>query len=224
MMRHFILLALLSATLQKAFPQATYDSSFRLIYYDQKYTMFENMKGSTPDVVWLGDSITDGCEWSELFPHLRTCNRGVSSDVTFGVLNRLREIARRKPRKIFIMIGINDVARGIPDTVILRNYQRMIDTLVQLSPSTRIYFQTLLPTNNDFTNFKNHQNKTEHILFVNAGLQKLCAKNKVTFIDLYTPFTDAAGKLDTRYTNDGLHLTGAGYQHWKELLLKGKYL
>lgn len=223
-MRRVAMFILFVAASYDALPQVTYDSSFHFYYYDQKLSMFESMSITAPDMVWLGDSITDGCEWSELFPGKKILNRGISSDNTFGVLNRLYEITRRRPGKVFIMIGINDISRSIPDSVIVNNYRRIIDSLKRHTPGTKIYFQSLLPTNNEFSDFKNHQNKTGHIQFVNTEMEKLCRKNAVTFINLYLHFTDANGKLDARYTNDGLHLTGSGYKKWKEVLLKGKYL
>jgi lysophospholipase L1-like esterase len=59
---------------------------------------------------------------------------------------------------------------------------------------------------------------------VNAALKKLAAQEKITLIDLYPHFLDAAGKLDKQYTIDGLHLNAAGYKVWAAILKKGKYL
>ncbi len=218
----WMLLFVVSFQLLKA--QATYDSSFRFYYYDQKLSMFEQMPTAKNAIVWLGDSIMDGGEWSELFPLYNTMNRGISSDNTFGVLNRLYEVVKRKPLKIFLLIGINDIARGIPDEVILRNYRKMVDSIQMKSPSTKIYIQSLLPTNNSFTEFKNHQNKTDHVLKVNEGLKKLCSEKKITYINLYDAFLDADGKLNEKYTNDGLHLKGEGYLRWKEVLIQKKVM
>jgi lysophospholipase L1-like esterase len=204
--------------------QASYDSSFRFYYYDQKLSLFAAMPDQNGELVWLGDSITDGCEWSELFPGVKTLNRGISADNTFGILHRIREVTQRKPRKIFLLIGINDIARGIPDSIILRNYQKIMDSVRLQSPATQLYVQSILPTNNNFTDFKNHQNKTEHIDFINGQLQKMCAQPKVQYIDLHSAFIDSEGKLDKQYTNDGLHLTGAGYKKWKEVLLRKGYV
>lgn len=215
----FILFSLLSVC-----SLAQYDSSFRFYYYDQKLSMFEQMPAKDNCIVWLGDSITDGCEWSELFPKQNNLNRGVSSDNTFGILHRLYEITKRKPSKVFILIGINDIARNIPANVILRNYNKMVERIQSESPKTKIFVQSLLPTNNQFTQFKNHQNKEAVIQEVNKGLEKLAVDKKITFIDLHAAFQDDQGKLDSRYTNDGLHLTGAGYLRWKEVLTNGKYL
>lgn len=218
----WLLLFVISFQLVKA--QASYDSSFRFYYYDQKLSMFEQMPTPKKAIVWLGDSITDGGEWSEFFPAYNTLNRGISSDNTFGVLNRLYEVVSRKPQKLFILIGINDIARNIPDEVILRNYRKIIDTIQKQSPVTKIYVQSLLPTNNNFTQFKNHQNKTGHVLSLNEGLKKLCTEKKITYINLYDAFINSEGKLNEKYTNDGLHLTGEGYRYWKQLLTNGNYL
>lgn len=204
--------------------QQGYDTTFRSYYYDQKLSLFEKMPTPAQAVVWLGDSITDGGEWSELFPEQKNLNRGISADNTFGVLYRLPEIIRRKPSKIFILIGINDIARNIPDSVILRNYRRIIETIQAQSPATRLFVQSILPTNDQFPQFKNHQHKTEHIRYINNALQNLCAEKKITLVNLYDAFLDAEGKLDNRYTNDGLHLTGEGYLRWKEVLVQGGYM
>jgi lysophospholipase L1-like esterase len=204
--------------------QQIYDSSFRFYYYDQKLSMFEQMPTPKNCIIWLGDSITDGGEWSELFPHYNTMNRGISADNTFGILYRLHEIIRRKPKKLFILIGINDIGKNIPDEVIVSNYRKIIDSLQLQTPSTKIYVQSILPTNNNFTNFKNHQNKTEHIAFVNKELKKLCAEKEITYVNLHDAFLNPGGKLDEKYTNDGLHLTGEGYLKWKEVLVSNGFL
>ncbi|MFN4286098.1 MAG: GDSL-type esterase/lipase family protein [Lacibacter sp.] len=195
-----------------------YDSSYRYYYYDQKLSFFEQMPPQKGCVLWLGDSITDGGEWNELFPNQCNLNRGISADNTFGLLNRLPEVVRHQPAKLYLLIGINDVARNFPVAVTLRNYRRIVETLRSHCAGTRIYVQSLLPTNNSFTQFPNHQNKLEQVMAINNGLKALCNELQLTYVDLFTAFADETGKLDVRYTNDGLHLTGAGYVRWKEVI------
>jgi lysophospholipase L1-like esterase len=125
---------------------------------------------------------------------------------------------------LFLLIGVNDIARNIPTSVIIRNYQQLIDSIQLQSPQTKIFIQTILPTNNDYTQFKNHQNKTAAIDAVNNGLKTICQQRRLQLVDLHAAFSNADGKLDSRFTNDGLHLTGAGYQHWKQFLLDNKFL
>ena len=122
------------------------------------------------------------------------------------------------------MIGINDISRNIPDNIILANYQRIIRRLKTGSPNTKIYFYTILPVNNTFTQFKNHYNKDEHIFAVNEGLKKITETEKITLIDIHTPFMDAEGRMKKELTQDGLHLNADGYQLWKKILKEGGYL
>lgn len=144
-------------------------------------------------------------------------NRGISGDITFGVLERLNEVAEGKPAKVFILIGINDIARNIPDSVILDNYKRMIQGIKAASPKTKIYFNTLLPVNKTFPD-KAHFNKDEHIAAVNNGLRELVKQEKVTLIDIHPVFLNAENMLDKAYTYDGLHLNAEGYQRWAAIL------
>ncbi|HAI83629.1 MAG TPA: sialate O-acetylesterase [Chitinophagaceae bacterium] len=197
----------------------TFDSSYNSTYYEQKVTLFRQLPDTKNEIIFLGNSITDIGEWAEIWQNPKVKNRGISGDNTFGILARLDEVVSSQPSKLFIMIGINDIARNIPDSIIIRNYERIIAKVQQASPRTRIIVQSILPTNNKFTQFKNHQNKTEHILTVNAALQNICRKANLTFVNLYPQFVDADGKLDERYSNDGLHLNGYGYMLWKDILL-----
>jgi lysophospholipase L1-like esterase len=203
---------------------AKWDSTFRPNNYDLKAEQFKAFPNSGKDIIFLGNSITAGTDWMELLGRTDVRNRGISGDITFGVLQRLDEVTEGKPAKVFILIGINDISRNIPDSVIVGNYQKIIQRIKKESPSTKIYFQTLLPVNNEFTAFKNHYNKDEHILYVNASLKVIGVKEKITVIDLYQHFLDAQNKLDKKYTIDGLHLNTAGYQVWADLLKKNKYL
>ena len=210
------ILILLSLQTQAQSPQ--WDSTYRPASFVLKTEQFRNYPDSKKDFIFLGNSITAGTEWNELLGTNNVRNRGISGDITFGVLERLDEVTAGRPAKVFVLIGINDISRNVPDSVILENYQKIIRGIKTASPETRIYFQTLLPVNNEFTQFKNHYNKDEHILYVNEGLKKMAADENITCIDLYTPFLDAGKKLDKQYTMDGLHLTSAGYKKWAEIL------
>lgn len=202
----------------------SYDSAYRPASFKLKWELFESFHDAKTDIIFLGNSITAGTDWNELLSMSNCRNRGISGDITFGVLQRLDEVTEGKPAKVFILIGINDISRNIPDDVILANYQRIVERIRAASPATKIYIQTLLPVNNEFTQHKNHYNKDEHISAVNEGLKKLGAAEKITVIDLHPHFQDAAKKLDKRYTVDGLHLNAAGYRVWEEVLKKGNYL
>lgn len=192
---------------------------FHNYYYDQKRSLFESLPLSqSAPVVLLGDSITNCGNWDELFPNQNIINRGISGDITLGVLDRLNEIVKRQPKKVFIMIGINDVAINNSTARILENYQKILTKIKTDSPQTIIYIQSLLPTNGTFTTFKNHQGKMDIVQQINKELATLALKNQVHFINLFPHFLDEKGQLDAKYTNDGLHLLGTGYQLWARLI------
>ena len=156
--------------------QTAPDSTYRPGSYEQKVALFQSFPNSNKDIIFLGNSITDQVDWNELLQLPQVRNRGISGDITFGVLERLKEVTEGHPAKIFVLIGINDISRNIPDSIILRNYERIIRRIKSETPHTKIYFQTLLPVNKTFNKFKNHYGKDEHIAAVNAGLKALAKK------------------------------------------------
>ncbi|MFY7899410.1 MAG: GDSL-type esterase/lipase family protein [Chitinophagaceae bacterium] len=224
MIRLFLLINL-AICYNSLFAQNTkWDSSYLSTYYGQKVTLFNFLPDTKNEIIFLGNSITDIGEWAEIWQDKHVKNRGISGDNTFGVLARLDEVVASLPKKIFIMIGINDIAKNIPDSVILTNYQKIIQQIQTKSSKTKIIVQSILPTNNAFTQFINHQNKTNHILAVNLQLQKICAEKSIDFVNLYPLFLDEEGKLSKTYTNDGLHLNGNGYMLWKKTLQQLKLM
>jgi lysophospholipase L1-like esterase len=199
--------------------QAKIDTTYKSTYYEQKITLFRLLPNTKGEIVFLGNSITDIGEWAEIWQSKKVRNRGVSGDNTFGVLARLDEVTESKPAKVFIMIGINDIAKETPDSVIIANYKKIINRIQTESPKTKIIVQSILPTNNDFTEFKRHQNKVEHIIAINTALESYCKEIGLVYVNLYTAFLDDNKKLDKKYTNDGLHINGYGYMKWKEVLV-----
>lgn len=189
--------------------------------YAERLEKFKNEPLSKQDIVFLGNSITAGTNWAKLLDMPNAKNRGISGDITFGVLNRLQEIIDANPLKIFILIGTNDISREIPDAMIVQNYKRMVQR-IKAGSSSKIYFFTVLPVN-QHTNFQMHKGKAVHINWVNSEIKKLAAKN-VKVIDLYSYFVDGEGQLKENLSYDGLHLNEAGYQEWAKVLSAGNYL
>lgn len=203
--------------LNSAAQQPTWDSTYRPGNYTQRVANFRSYPNSPTDIVFLGNSITDFTNWNELLQLKEARNRGISGDITFGVLERLDEVTEGKPAKVFILIGINDISRNIPDSVILDNYKKIITRIKTASPATKIYFNTLLPVNNTFPT-RNHFNKDEHIAAVNEGLKHLCKMEKITLIDIHPQFLDSDKRFDKQFTYDGLHLNAEGYKKWATIL------
>lgn len=53
---------------------------------------------------------------------------------------------------------------------------------------------------------------------LNKRLEALCDEKEVTYLDVWGALADHEGRLDKRYTNDGLHLTGEGYVVWRDAI------
>jgi lysophospholipase L1-like esterase len=184
------------------------------VRHDQKVSMFKATPVSNGAIVFLGNSITEGGNWSELFPDKHILNRGIGGDISGGVLKRLDEIVRHQPSKVFICIGTNDIAKGISQEVIIQNYRTILQTVKVQSPETKIYVQSCFPVGKDV--FTGHNN--EKVRLLNTEINKLCSELNVSYIDLYPSFTDETGYLNPEYTNDNLHLMGKGYLVWKRLI------
>jgi lysophospholipase L1-like esterase len=216
-----MLLVLLGGT--AAAQEVKWDSTYRPKTYKAQVDAFKSAAHSKKDVVFLGNSITAGTDWSKLLDLPTARNRGISGDISYGVLERLDEVISGKPAKVFLLIGINDISRNIPDSVVIGNIRKIVSRIQEGSRRTKIYVYTLLPVNSSFGKFKNHYNKDEHILWVNDEIRKLAAKN-VTVIDIYPDFLDSEKRLRAELTKDGLHPNAAGYEIFKAKLKSGPYL
>ena len=180
--------------------------------------MFRELAITSKDIVFIGNSITNGAEWNELFPRKRVKNRGISGDTSEGVYDRLDAVVKGKPAKIFILVGINDISRGIQVDTIVQNMKRIVEKIQNESPKTKIYIQSILPVNPDFGMFKGHM-KPQLIKEINQSYQNIVQEYKVNYIDLYSHFLEeGTDKMDKKYTNDGLHLLGEGYLLWREIV------
>ncbi|MDZ4873661.1 MAG: hypothetical protein CLLPBCKN_003057 [Chroococcidiopsis cubana SAG 39.79] len=187
-------------------------------YYLQRVSQFQLAPISNSDIVFLGDSITDECEWTELLENPHVKNRGISGDTTMGVLNRLEDIVSSQPAKIFIMIGINNFIHYQQSAVeILVDYQKIIVEICDRSPQTEIFIQSVLPINRT----KSGLNVSDReILQLNSALQQLATEYSLTYIDLYSYLSDKQHQLKECYTLDGVHLNGQAYSIWKHVIEK----
>ncbi|MEA3286066.1 MAG: GDSL-type esterase/lipase family protein [Candidatus Marinimicrobia bacterium] len=188
------------------------------VYYERKADLFTVLPNASDEIILLGNSITDGGNWFELLGDPRIKNRGISADVTRGIINRLDEVTESKPLKVFLLIGINDLSKEASLANIIQNIHTIIDRIHSASPGTRIYIQSVLPVNPVYQKYLNHVNKSAEVIQLNQDLFKLCGKSKAEYIDLYGRFVTSDGYLNPEYTNDGLHLSGKGYLVWADIL------
>jgi lysophospholipase L1-like esterase len=180
-------------------------------HHEQKVDFFRAHPIQPGDTVMVGDSLTDGCRWDEVFPGASIKNRGINADTVAGVLKRLDEIIAGQPARVFVLIGTNDLPlyEYRQDSDILSDYRQLLERLRAEVPAARVFVQSLLPRQRHFAS---------RIRRLNAELSRLARETGCAFIDLYPAFSDARGALRRELTNDNLHLLGAGYRIWAGIL------
>jgi lysophospholipase L1-like esterase len=205
------LLAMLAASLVLFFLSRAAVERIERNHYQQRADLYRFTPIKQGDIVFLGDSITDGGCWEEFFPGLPVKNRGINGDDTEGVLNRLGTLLYRCPGAIFLLIGTNDLNwwHYRHDDEILETYEQILQNCMMVSPDTEIFVQSLLPRRKRYT---------KHLLFLNEKLQGLAKKYGAVYIDLYSHFAAADGSMRPELTNDYLHLMSPGYKKWVEIL------
>lgn len=183
-------------------------------YWDQKTSLFDVLPVTSDDIVFLGNSITDGGEFAELFDMPNIKNRGIRSDVITGVEKRLTQVTAGHPAKIFLLIGINDVSHGLTVDQLATRYERLVKKIREQTPDTKLYIQSVMPINNDFNRYKNLKGREKVIPALNRRLQTIAAQNGAEYVDFTKALESSPNKLNPKYTNDGLHLNGPGYRAW----------
>ncbi|WP_336834371.1 GDSL-type esterase/lipase family protein [Sphingobacterium siyangense] len=202
------------------------DSSYANWYYQQRMAYFEQSPTIKGAIVFLGNSITERAEWQELLADSRypVLNRGIGGDNSFGILARIDEVLRGRPRAIFLMDGINDQFRKLPQEVSVNNYKRIIKRIKKISPKPLIYLQSALPINEERTKEPYTKGRNVLVPILNEKLRQLAADENIPFVDLCPLFQDNEGRLNAIYSADGVHLIPSAYIKWVQLLKEKKYL
>ena len=165
-------------------------------------------------IIMLGNSITAECEWSELLENPNILNRGVIGDGTSDILNRLDDVIAMKPKKIFLLIGVNDLL-FLPLSTITENYEKIVNQLLLETPNTKLYLESVLPVHNDF---RRNGMKNEDIDILNKNIEQIAQKRGQVFINLNEKFKNTEGGLNPEYSLDGIHLNGKGYLLFKDII------
>jgi len=183
-------------------------------YYFQKINSFKIAPLEKGDIVFLGNSITEGGgNWAKRFNNPKIKNRGISGDVTDGVIARLEEIYFYKPSAVFILIGINDLFNpDISAEYVGNNVVKIANSINAKCPDTKIFVQTILPTL--------HPEMVTKIQKANETIKANLDKKVAKLLNLHKVYADENDLLIKDYTSDGLHLNEEGYKLWVEALEK----
>jgi lysophospholipase L1-like esterase len=172
------------------------------------------------EIVMLGDSITAGGDWSALLNRTDVANFGIGGDATSYLLYRLFDVYLSKPKKCFLMIGINDFAGN--DTVenVFNNYISIIEDIrghnIEIIIQSTLY---LSETASGFSHIGNNwENINVQVTNLNKLLIKYCHVNGLTYLDL-NEILSKNNVLEEENSTDGVHLNETGYKKWRDKLM-----
>lgn len=193
--------------------QTSYDSLYlKNPVYKNLTALYDLSRTRQADIVFLGNSITFGGNWMELLGRERVVNRGIGSDNIPGMLHRLHQVTRLNPKLCFVMAGINDLYQNVPVDTVFNRYVQLIDSLRAYSIIPVI--QSTLHVN---PKWKRAEIKNPDVVKLNVRLQTYAREQSLIFLDLNAALSED-GMLKNIYTTDGVHLTSAAYQVWRDLI------
>jgi lysophospholipase L1-like esterase len=175
----------------------------------------ENAKKGGYDVVFLGDSITQGWEgsgkdvWKKSIEPFKALNLGIGGDRTEHVLWRItegKELEGVKPRVFVIMIGTNNMGSNTPEQI-SGGVKAIVDELGKQRPDARVLLLGIFPRS-----AKPEDKIRDKVKATNEMIAKLADGKRVTYLDIGEKFLEKDGTLSREVMPDSLHLSKKGYE------------
>jgi lysophospholipase L1-like esterase len=180
----------------------------------------EEIKGEKINVVFIGNSITEG--WVNVHPDFFTSNgyvgRGISGQTSPQLLLRFRrDVIELKPKAVVINIGTNDIAENTgkynPQFTI-DNIRSMAD--IAKANGIKVILSAVMPVG-EYPWRKEIKNVPQTIDVLNKEIKAYAEANGFAYIDYYTPMCAADGSMIKELAADGVHPTVEGYKIMEEL-------
>lgn len=178
----------------------------------------------SPDVVFMGDSITDnwGNRFSQdWFANHNFAGRGISGQVTSQMLLRFqRDVIALNPKKVVILAGINDIAQN-QGAIDLNDVFLNICSMAELAKQNGIepVLCSTLPASK-IPWRKEIQRTAESVRELNSKISAYAKKNGYKYVDYYSAMVDSEGGLPKELAKDGIHPTKQGYAIMEKIILK----
>jgi lysophospholipase L1-like esterase len=188
---------------------------------DRHAKFLERAKKGDVDVLFLGDSITQGWEgsgkevWEKSFEPLKAANFGIGGDQTQHVLWRItegKELEGITPKAAVLMIGTNNMG-GHNAEQIAEGITAIVKELRRQKPEMQILLLGVFPRSAKATDAVRDKIKD-----VNQRIAKLDDNKKVHYLDIGEKFLEPDGSLSKEIMPDLLHLSKKGYQIWADAI------
>jgi lysophospholipase L1-like esterase len=175
--------------------------------------------GARPDVVFMGDSITEN--WLLGDPALfndSSVNRGIGGQTTPQMLLRFRaDVVALRPEAVHILAGTNDIAGNTgPSTV--DDFKNNIMAMVEQAQANdvRVLLGSIPPAAT--FSWQPALDPVPRIRELNEWLRAYATEQNLVYIDYYTALAGSAGELRSELGNDGVHPNRDGYVIMRRLL------
>lgn len=187
---------------------------------------------ATVRYVALGDSYTIGTavsaeeSWpSQLAARLvaleLVANLAVNGYTSRDVIEReLPQLGTLQPDLVTLLIGVNDVVQGVPDTDYAGNVAQLLDAIGQIVPAERIVCvatpdYTATPSGGDFGD---PMAQSDRIVRLNAVLREACEQRAIAFVPEIFEVSQDVTEDGALVAPDGLHPSGAQYALWTDAI------
>jgi len=186
----------------------------------------EQAKQGGIEVLFLGDSITDGWRskgkavWEKNYAPRQAANFGIGGDRTQHVLWRMEngELDGIKPKAVVLMIGTNNSGKdqeGKPRNTtpeIIEGVTAIVKGLRAKLPQSKILLLAIFPRGEKDTPIR------DQLKEINIALAKLDDGKMVKFFDIGPKFLEPDGTLSKEIMPDLLHPNEKGYQIWADAI------
>lgn len=171
------------------------------------------------NIIFLGDSITEGYDLEKYYSDLPCINSGVSGYRTDDIIKHMEDFVYiYNPTKVILLIGTNDIqVNEYTNEELVAKIEKIVKLIKKNRPKSDIYVESIYPINNESSNEKINLDmvgirENARIREINKLIKTMCKKNKIYYISLFDDLVDEKGDLNIDYTRDGLHMSEEGYE------------
>jgi lysophospholipase L1-like esterase len=170
-------------------------------------------------VLFVGNSLIEQGNWSVLLDNPSVVNRGMSGLSSHEIFMRYKKLIDGRPKKIFFLMGINDLEQLIPEPLIMENFHRILYQLKATTPLTEVYFISVLPINPDINTEETVVvSNNEAVDKLNLTIRNFTDTFGIQYVDANLILKSCTTPTDSLYQKDGIHLTELGYEKISDLL------
>jgi len=178
--------------------------------------------GTPPELVFIGDSITEGWEksgsalWQRHYAPYHALDLGFGGDATENVLWRLQhgEIDGIAPKVLVLMVGTNNTGHRAEDpATTAAGVQRILDEIRQRLPASKVLLLAIFPRGETPDDPQRRLNER-----VNRIIAGQADGRRVVFLDIGPAFLRPDGTLSRDVMPDLLHPGEKGYAIWQQAM------